>query len=284
LTTLVIIGNGFDIQNGLPTSFRDFHFNHSASLDESLKYFPDFLDDQEWSYFEENLGNFDEDSFRENSAWEPSMDEMIESSKYVNGYNDEIAEKISELVDGVHDAFRAWIRGIDVTKASKFMTFPKDCKFINFNYTETLQKVYSIPNENILHIHGKSGMNIIFGHGNKPISRSFDEREPWFEEAIQSLASVTNKLYKPVPKILNNNRRVLESFGDISKIIVIGHSINEIDIPYFKHILATYPNVTWENWNYDAGIEESHGNLENLGVASSRLSSLCSSQLGTYYP
>lgn len=288
MTKLVIIGNGFDIQNRLPTSYRDFHSKYSAKLCEILEYFPDFFDDQEWSYFEENLGTFDEDNFRENSAWEPSMDDMIESSKYVNGYNDEIAEKVRELVGEVHDAFGAWIRGIDVTKASKFMTFPKECKFINFNYTETLQRVYSIPNENVLHIHGKSRVDIIFGHGlgdgNKAASRSFDENEPWFEEASQSLASVTDKLYKPVPQILNDNRGVLESYDNISKIIVIGHSINEIDIPYFKHILATYPSATWENWNYGEGINESHGKLLNLGVAKSKLSSLCSSQLGAYYP
>jgi len=288
VTTLVIIGNGFDIQNGLPTSYRDFHKLYSSKLNDILVHFPNFFDDQEWSYFEENLAVFDEDDFRENSALEPSMDDMIESSKYVNGYNDEIEEKVRELVNDIHDSFKAWVKSINVNKALKFMEFPEGCKFINFNYTPTLQQVYLVPDINVLHIHGKVRGNIIFGHGagngNKASSVSFDENEPWFEEANQSLASVTDELYKPVNEILDNNRAALESYGNISKVIVIGHSINEIDVPYFKLIHDTYPDVTWENWNYDEGILESHEKLLNLGVAGSKLNSSCSSGLDLAYP
>lgn len=288
MTTLVIIGNGFDIQNGLPTSYRDFYKKYSPQLDEYLEYFPNFCDDQEWSYFEENLSEFDEDSFRENSAWQPSMDDMIESSKYVNGYNDEIDEKVNELVDSIHNSFNAWLRSIDVNKASKFMEFPQRIKFINFNYTSTLQEVYSIPDEDVLHIHGKVRRNVIFGHGlgdgNKASSMPSDENEPWFEEASQSLSSVTDKLHKPVSEILENNRATLESYGDLIKVIVIGHSINDIDIPYFKSILESYPNTLWENWNYDEGVIDSHSKLLSLGVDEDKLNSSCSSQLGVTYP
>ncbi|MCP4614367.1 MAG: hypothetical protein GY845_37255 [Planctomycetes bacterium] len=287
-TTLVIIGNGFDIQNGLPTSYRNFQELYSCKLSINLEYFPNFFNDQEWSYFEENLAVFDEDNFRENSAWEPSMNEMIESPNNAYGYNDEIDEKARELVSSIHDSFKDWVKSIDVYKASKFMKFPDRCKFISFNYTPTLQQVYLIPDENVLHIHGKSRGNIIFGHGSgdgkKAHSLPFDENEPWFEEANQSLASVTDRLYKPVKVILGNNRATLESYGNISKVIVIGHSINEIDIPYFKLVLDSYPNAIWENWNYGLGISESHKRLLNLGIDESKLSSSCSSNLGLTYP
>ena len=83
MTTLVIVGNGFDIQNGLPTSYWYFYEQYNDRLDEHFVHFTDFFDDQEWSNFEENLGLFDEDNFRESAALEPSMDDMIESSKYV---------------------------------------------------------------------------------------------------------------------------------------------------------------------------------------------------------
>jgi hypothetical protein len=285
---LVIIGNGFDIQNGLPTSYRHFHKKYSSQLNEILEYFPNFFDDQEWSCFEENLAVFDEDNFRENSVLEPSMDDMIESSQYVNGYNDEVAEKVDELVDSIHNSFKAWIKSIDVNKASKFMEFPLDFNFINFNYTPTLQEVYSIPDEDVLHIHGKVRMNIIFGHGsgngNQASSIQSNENEPWFEEASQSLASVTDKLHKPVSEILENCRATLKSYGDVTKVIVIGHSINEIDIPYFKCILESYSNALWENWNYDEGVLDSHSKLLSLGVTDAKLSSSCSSQLGVIYP
>ena len=38
--------------------------------------------------------------------------------------------------------------------------------FLNFNYTDTLEKVYGIPASNILYIHGNAlrGNNLILGH------------------------------------------------------------------------------------------------------------------------
>ena len=52
MTTLVIIGNGFDIQNGLPTSYWHFHQRYHSRLDEHFTFFPEFFDDQDWSNFE----------------------------------------------------------------------------------------------------------------------------------------------------------------------------------------------------------------------------------------
>jgi hypothetical protein len=292
LTTLVIVGNGFDIQNGLPTSYSNFHTQYNDRLDEYFLHFTDFFDDQEWSNFEENLGIFDEDNFRESAALEPSMDDMIESSKYMNGYNDEISQKTDELVDDVTSAFTAWIRGIDVKQATKFMEFPKGFKFINFNYTSTLQDVYSVPDEDVLHIHGKARGNVIFGHGmgsgNQSSTMEPNLDEPWFEESYQTLASVTDRFHKPVNEILENHREHLEKYGDVTKIIVLGHSINDIDIPYLKCILNAYPDVAWRNWNHKGeendGVSDTHDKLLSLGVPDDKLFSLSSKNLARAYP
>ncbi len=292
MTTLVIVGNGFDIQNGLPTSYWYFYKQYKNRLDEHFVHFTDFFDDQEWSNFEENLGLFDEDNFRESAAWEPSMDDMIESSKYVSGYNDEISQKTDELVDDIKSAFTTWIRGVDVKQATKFMEFPKGFKFINFNYTSTLQDVYSVPDEDVLHIHGKARWDVIFGHGigygNQSSSMEPNLDEPWFEESFQTLASVTDKFHKPVNEILEEHREHLEKYGDVTKIIVLGHSINDIDIPYLKCILNAYPDAVWRNWNHKGeendGVSDTHDKLLSLGVPSDKLCSLSSKNLERAYP
>ncbi|WP_160061323.1 bacteriophage abortive infection AbiH family protein [Psychromonas sp. L1A2] len=292
MTTLVIVGNGFDIQNSLPTSYWYFHKQYNDQLDDYFVHFSDFFDDQEWSNFEENLGLFEEDNFRESSACEPSMDDMIESSKYVNGYNDEISQKTDELVDDIQSAFRTWIRGIDVKQAIKFMDFPTGFKFINFNYTSTLQDVYSVPDEDVLHIHGKARFNVIFGHGigngNKSSSMESNTNQPWFEESYQTLASVTDRFHKPVNEILEKHREHLEKYGDVKKIIVLGHSINEIDVPYFKCILNAYPDALWRNWNHrgeeNNGVSDTHYKLLSIGVPNNKLCSLSSKKLGRAYP
>jgi Bacteriophage abortive infection AbiH len=290
LTTLVIVGNGFDIQNGLPTSYVHFHDQYSDRLDDHFIYFPDFSTDNKWSNFEENLGLFDEDNFRENAAWEPSMDDMIESSKYVNGYNDEISQKIDELASKIKNAFATWVRGIDVKQATKFMEFPKGFKFINFNYTSTLQDVYSVPDEDVLHIHGKASWNVIFGHGNRSssVEPNHDDGEPWFEGSHQALTSVTKVFHKPVNEILEEHSEQLERYGDVTKIIVLGHSINDIDIPYFKCILNAYPDAVWRNWNHKSkendGVSDTHDKLLSLGVPREKLCSLSSKKLRKAYP
>lgn len=292
MTTLFIIGNGFDMQNRLPTSYRHFYEKYRSQLDGYFVYFPDFSDDHEWANFEENLGRFDEDSFRGSEAWEPSMDDMIESSKHANGYNDQISQKVDELESGIKNAFTTWIRGIDVKRAVKFMDFPTGCKFITFNYTSTLQEVYLVPEDDVLHIHGKAQWNVIFGHGlgngNQSSAMEPDYDEPWFEEAYQALASVTDKFHKPVNEILNKHRSHLEQYGDVTKIVVLGHSINDIDVPYFKYILQAYPDAVWRNWNhkdeeYD-GVSDTHNKLLGIGVPREKLYSLSSKKLCRAYP
>nr|MBF4411005.1 hypothetical protein [Vibrio anguillarum] len=76
----------------------------------------------------------------------------------------------------------------------------------------------------------------------------------------------------------------LEGYGDVTKIIVIGHSVNDIDVAYFKCILEAYPNAVWENWNYGDGISYTQDKLIALGVPQHRLSSSPSSDLEITYP
>lgn len=86
------------------------------------------------------------------------------------------------------------------------MEFPSGCKFIKFNYTSTLQDVYSVPDTDVLHIHGKASWNVIFGHGKQssPLDPDYELDEPWFEDAHQTLASVTKEFHKPVNLILES--------------------------------------------------------------------------------
>ncbi|HGE5982537.1 AbiH family protein [Vibrio parahaemolyticus] len=154
------------MQNGLPTSYWHFHQNHHDDLNEHFVFFPEFYDDQEWSNFEENLGVFNEGDFSEQAVLQPSLDELADSSSsLLYGNEDEMTIKVDELVDAVTDTFKTWLRAIEVTTATQLFEFPNGSKFINFNYTSTLQDIYSVPDEDVLHIHGKARSNVIFGHG-----------------------------------------------------------------------------------------------------------------------
>ncbi|HDZ9471082.1 TPA: hypothetical protein RUZ80_003533, partial [Vibrio cholerae] len=156
----------------------------------------------------------------------------------------------------------------------------------------TLQDVYSVPEEDVLHLHGKAKSNVIFGHGlgngSQASSMAPNDDEPWFEEAFQTLASVTDKFHKPVYDIVNEHRCQLEGYGDVTKIVVIGHSINDIDVPYFQCILKSYPDAIWRNWNHKSeendGVSDTHNRLLSIGVPREKLFSLSSKKLSRAYP
>ncbi|HCG9808080.1 TPA: bacteriophage abortive infection AbiH family protein [Vibrio parahaemolyticus] len=293
MTTLVIIGNGFDIWNFLPTSYWHFYDQYSGSLEEHIQYFDDFCDvDAEWANFEESLGSFNQDNFHDNATLQPSLEEMADDHKLLYGFEDEISNKREELVGDITNAFNTWIASVDVNEATKLIEMPTSFKFINFNYTTTLQDVYGVPDDNILHIHGKVRRNVIFGHSHKSTASSngVERDEPWFEESQRSVSSISDLFHKPVDEILERNRSHLEGYGDVTDIVVIGHSVNDIDLPYFQYILNTYPDAEWKNFNYENldedidAVTETHERLLRAGVPEEKLTSNSSEALKTIYP
>lgn len=283
MKSLFIIGNGFDIQSKLNTKYKDFYENHHQRLDEHLSYFPAFFADPQWSNFEENLGEFIGDEFAQSVAIKPSLSQLVDSPNLAYGYNDEISNEARHLVGNIRECFELWIRTVDVTQGDKVMDFPDSCKFITFNYTKTLQRLYAIPDHNVLHIHGDVDRNIIFGH-NKITDIAHNENAPWFDESIEAISSVTKKFHKNVHQILENHKTTIDGYGVFSKIIVIGHSINNIDAPYFKYLLSRHPNTTWENWNYHNQVQATHEKLVRIGVDPTKLSSYQSDKLAIHYP
>lgn len=293
MTTLVILGNGFDIWHGLPTSYWNFYNQYGNSLENHTQYFDDFCDiDIEWANFEESLGSFDQDSFHDNAAWQPSLEELADNPSSLYGFHDEITIRKDELVRDITNAFKEWISSVNVSNTAKQIELPHSFRFINFNYTNTLQDVYGIPETSILHIHGKVRRNIIFGHGrvkNSPDSQQ-ELEEPWFEESQRDAASVYNVFHKPVGDILEQHKSEILKYDDVTNIIVIGHSVNDIDIPYFQCILNAYPNAQWNNYNYqdlDEGIDavsETHDRLLMLGVPEEQLKSSSSENLKKQFP
>jgi hypothetical protein len=149
-----------------------------------------------------------------------------------------------------------------------------------------------VPDSNILHIHGKVDKKIIFGHGRNIESskEEYQSDEPWFDETTKEVGEVLGIFHKPVDKILDEHRAWLEGQNNIENIVIIGHSVNEIDIPYFQCILNAYPDANWQNYNYqnmDEDIDEvsaTHDKLLDLGVSDQRLESYPSEKLEEFYP
>lgn len=171
---LIIIGNGFNLYHGLSTSYSDYrdwlldHDERVVADFESFDYATECLlhesslscqsssmeeGDRRWSSLEESLG----------IEWDDLCYETLEHA-YPNltddnpGWDDfwiELQVRLEYLKKLARDRFREWVESIDLSKAQPVLDLPGTASFITFNYTPTLEYVYGVSPDKILHIHGR---------------------------------------------------------------------------------------------------------------------------------
>lgn len=277
--SLFIIGNGFDLWHELATSYFDFYGLYADYLDAQQNHFPTPRYGRElWSDFESALGEFDESYLIEqNDFMDLSGDDFPTQQLY--GLEDAVFNFAGEFVNTISGHFTSWVKSIDLIHAKSQMAFPSGAQFISFNYTSTLQTVYQIPDSNILHIHGAVARNVklVFGHS-KAVKDSDPGEDAYYSDAINNGRQVLRELKKPVDYVTKNTLEPwLNIHEDFLKIIIIGHSLNDIDIPYFKTILNAFPNAYWECYSYCAHEASEHKTkLLDIGVSESQF------KVGTY--
>jgi hypothetical protein len=280
MSTLYIIGNGFDMLHGLPTSYSDFCVFAERFLSEIEHYYSSNLHaESPWHDFENALGNFDSGSFLDDyNEIDVTADDFRPS--FVYGLEDEMTEQADAHVNSIRESFVEWIQQIDVSNTDAKIDFPGNSLFISFNYTSTLQSVYGIDGHRILHIHGNVENNdeLIFGHGKHiqhlpDIDDDGESTRDMFSDASGNARYPLHALKKPVEEVLARHSNYFEKLHDIETVVVIGHSLNAIDHPYFKRINAVLPDVIWQVIYYSA--DESAGFIQSLvacGVNPARIS------------
>lgn len=290
---LFIIGNGFDLYHGIDTSYYSFanylKENDYRTYEIVEQYIIPEID--LWSDLEILLADIDTDSIIDNAEqYLISYADEEWSDSYHHDYEFEI-EKICDAVSkDLLDNFSHWVRQIEIENFRRvhLKCIDKNALFLNFNYTNTLQKIYSVSNDRILHIHG-SAMNdsspLILGHGwqrkeYELLSRSNDEntdvRVAGGNELIDDLLSRT---FKPTKKIICKNKAFFNRLHTVTEVFVLGHSLSEIDKPYFVEILKKVrPDATWTISYYvkkgevESNVKDATKHAaEEIGIPTSRL-------------
>lgn len=144
------------------------------------------------------------------------------------------------------EAFCGWISTISITEDDAGYKFGDNCVFINFNYTDTLQKRFSVAPAKEFHIHGEATdkKSIIFGHNRHP-----QEPEPIFATMggrFLGLHFVEKVLYE-TDKHCQDNIQMLCYFlamngvmcEEIKDIYVLGQSMSPVDIEYFDFLMRS---------------------------------------------
>lgn len=281
MANLNVIGNGFDLYHGLPTSYYYFAC-YMLSTNEELyddlaemygfyrgimHHFTEELergidDFGYWRDFERNLGYLSS-QWVENSL----MDDLdLEYPDAVDleierpNHSDTIKETLKDWVNSTINTKKNFEIVKEMLGEKKVDFSPKDV-FISFNYTHMLEEVYDIPN--VLHIHGEADSlmrenDLIIGHGNNEILQNLEDKISKLDGDDYDQPSRNRKLeYQFEKEVLANLRKPVEickgqlsSFMNKIKepdnICVYGFSLGDVDLPYMQLIKEKFPTCKWK--------------------------------------
>jgi len=282
MTKLYIIGNGFDKYHKLPTGYDDFHKFVIDNYSEIENVFEEYFllrgnEDSLWSDFEADLGTFKwKYFFNEKNTIDVQDESFRPSCRF--GLEDDLRQETDELVDKIKEVFENWLNRIDLESTDKKNEFQEYAFFLNFNYTLTLEEVYKIPSEMIFHIHGDIQNNadsLIFGHNEEfiEIDTNGDSDQTMFTSSENMSKYPFYAFKKPVTEIITENKLFFENIKSIEEVIVFGHSLNPVDIPYFEEIVKQTKNsVSWKVSFYEEKEKESHIiTLQEIGIEKSNI-------------
>lgn len=266
---LFVLGNGFDLAHNLPTRF-DPDFKNIARKYEQDNFWDLYQTcaNDIWSNFENLLGCPDFNTLEEIFySYEPDYLSERESDRdgiiYQVELNGNLQNALYEFANNADDSLHN-------IQTNDFIgqILDADGYYITFNYTHTLEEIYDIPREQILHIHGEVGEDeLVLGYpkGNfAPEKYCYDARGkgfgPYSEIEIEDyingvedyyvrtayveLINKCKSFYKEIridllKNFLNNNQCKIE------EIIVYGHSC-AIDSDYFSYLNTRYSNAYWK--------------------------------------
>lgn len=277
-----IIGNGFDIHHGLQTSYQKFaewlKLNNQALYDKCLQYLMDESTEL-WNEFEDCFSNIDYSAIYDEAAdFLYSYGAEGWSDSYHHDYQYEIKQITNALSTDLMQAFAEWITDIDnrsfplVNNINK-ISLNNNAHYLSFNYTSTLTKAYEIPPNQIKHIHGACGQDdIILGHAFKVVPDQFtkeidEDTDPRIADGCYLVQNYFKQTLKPTQRIIAENDHYFDQLKYASKVFVLGHSMSEVDMPYFERIVIATSNVPWtvSYYNDEARIRL-ETILDNLGL------------------
>ncbi len=260
-----LIGNGFDLACGLKTRYIDVYkkYCETESANENIRNFKkSILEDKEinWTDFEmalpkwgEKLNNFS--NFRECIVdFTSFLDDYLKEQEEMITLEENKAKVAEKIKIDLYQLYRYCLQSSRKTLLALVKNTNEDvnCRFITFNYTNTLEKCLStistsIPKGNHtvyrcfqpLHIHGKSQNGIILG---------LDNAELYKDIPCSNMMELKNL----IDKVHINNRHsdvtqnALTLLKESRIIVIFGWSMGDSDsywVNNIKEIFSKNSNV-----------------------------------------
>lgn len=278
---LVIVGNGFDVSNGLPSRYSDFKEWLNRNDNELFLFLEKYIDvsGDWWNDFERNLSEINVPKL----IRETPLDNHPRDPRLLPDFSHPASWRLDKIHDILFERFTDWIQSVEGKPAKKEVNLPDAGLYISFNYTDTLERIYGIDTEKILYIHGKAsrGDKLIFGHGKSHLFLEDDvmqryrlrRSEDFFTpgtisdseyELIQHIAYLEKR---PYDQLIRYGELLLSSVMSAHCASVYGLSFSEVDRPYVEWIVEKNPSIRWRvSWHTEKDNKCISDTLRTLGA------------------
>lgn len=271
MAKLYVIGNGFDLHYRLKTSPKDFkNILKTKDIYNEVENAYDVMDTYgvNWSGYEESLAYIDLEEIENQHLGMPDYLSDHESDRdgvilnmqmYLNSIDDAMSSALEDMIKRADIEVQKRVR-----LSKKYYPFFCDGDAIlSFNYTSTVENLFYLPEDIlILHIHGFYDDNepLIFGYKNgqeayesKPTSS--DEDGDYYVDQQRELIYDFYKGWKKNIQmdILND---FLEKCQKIDQVVVLGHSMGEVDSDYMEQIeKILHPDIWYVSYHDDDSVK-----------------------------
>jgi hypothetical protein len=226
---MIILGNGFDLHHGLPTSFKQFR---------------DYLLDEKMDGLVSMVDNIIGEEIDEGFEWNEYESKLNQKYLYYTRlyYTDQVysLEKTNERFVV---AFQEYLSKLDYRKNGLKINHDISEEFrtadliISLNYTKTYER-YGVNSSRVTHLHGKvsEGAYPIIGFHNGDALESLNEemsyRTQFNDNIIHKSALAFKQNLRNLDEEINN--LVVNNESKLEQLTVIGYSFGECDMHIIK--------------------------------------------------
>ena len=282
---LFIIGNGFDLHHGIASKFSDFAAYLEHVDPDTFSIAEEYVVPEKdlWSDLEARFAEIDVDQIEDHAGqFLVSYGAEEWSDAYHHDYEYEVEQICDAISKKMRNHFADWVRQIEIppNTITPINSINPSAFFLTFNYTHTLQQLYNISANSILHIHGSASdltTEIVLGHGwerqasdlrSSSTDEDTDVRAAGGSRLLDDLLAST---FKPTSEILSRNKAFFECLRSVTEVFVFGHSLAQVDQPYFRAVLDhVQADASWTiSFHCDEG--DTRLAADRIGIPTSRL-------------
>lgn len=279
-TQIIIVGNGFDVNHGIPSSyayFKTWLSNNDKELFDFLERYIDVAGDW-WNDFERSLSEIDVPKLIRET---PLIEKSPVDSRIPPSFSHPASWRLDSVRRAISQKFTEWVKTMDSVEIKKKIELPEACLYISFNYTDTLERVYGIEESRIVYIHGKAsrGDELIYGHGKNQFVLEYDVMKKYnlhrsddfftagtYGNSESELTSHISYWQKPIQIGLYYDVLRPAVLGT-KKVCVYGLSFSEVDYPYLQWIAERNQNLRWRvSWHTEKDKERIENTFRALRV------------------